>query len=165
MTKPPVNLIFSSALPQWDPIIVLYQQEMIDLTQEIISKEIVNPGPAELSLAFIDDEEMAELNHKFRGKNKPTNVLSFTSDPLSQYKNQKEFVRPHLLGDIIFSYGVICQEAEQQGKSLHHHLMHLFVHGLLHLLDYDHQTEEDAIKMEALEVLYLEKRSIPNPYE
>jgi len=101
-----------------------------------------------------DDDELADLNQRFRGKAGPTNVLSFPAPP-----------NPHgQLGDIALAYGVCAREAAQQGKSLEHHLMHLTVHGVLHLLGYDHESDGEAEAMEALERSILETLGVSDPY-
>ena len=98
-----------------------------------------------------------ELNKSYRKINSATNVLSFPSySPLKD-----EF----FLGDIIFSIETICREAKRDNKSINNHLIHLFVHGVLHLLGYDHNTLEEAKKMENLEIKILETFKIDNPYK
>lgn len=100
------------------------------------------------------DDEIAELNGRFRAKPGPTNVLSFPSP---------ESARPHL-GDIAVAYGVCAREAQDQGKRLEHHLMHLVAHGVLHLVGYDHETDAEAETMEALERRVLAGLGAPDPY-
>lgn len=114
---------------------------------------------SELSLLFTDDEHIAVLNRDWRGKDKPTNVLSFPAfemapgDPL-----------PPLLGDIVIASETVFSEAALEGKPVEYHLTHLVVHGFLHLLGYDHESEEDADEMEALERQVLARLAIPDPY-
>ena len=100
------------------------------------------------------DDELAELNLRFRGKAGPTNVLSFPSP---------ESARPHL-GDVAVAYEVCDREAREQGKRLDHHLMHLVAHGVLHLVGYDHEGESEADTMEALERRVLAALGAPDPY-
>ena len=109
-----------------------------------------------ISISFSDDEKVMELNNYFRKKKLATNVLSFPSN----YK----FNNTLFLGDIIFSIETICKEAKRDRKSIKNHLIHLFIHGVLHLLGYDHETEEEAKKMENLEVQILSNLQIDNPY-
>lgn len=112
-------------------------------------------GPeAELTILLTDDAAVQDLNARFRGKDAPTNVLSFPAP---------ETARPHL-GDIALAYGVCAREAQEQGKTLEHHLMHLTAHGVLHLLGYDHQTDAEAEAMEALERRILAGLGAPDPY-
>ena len=101
-----------------------------------------------------DDDGVKALNAQFRGKDEPTNVLSFPAPATA---------RPHL-GDIVLAYGVCAREAEAQGKPLAHHLMHLTAHGVLHLLGYDHESDADAERMEALEREILAGLGVPDPY-
>lgn len=101
-----------------------------------------------------DDQALAELNAGYRGKAGPTNVLSFPAP---------ESARPHL-GDVAVAYGVCRREADEQGKRLEHHLMHLVAHGVLHLVGYDHQSDGEAEIMEALERKVLQGLGAPDPY-
>ncbi|MFN4024603.1 MAG: rRNA maturation RNase YbeY [Hyphomonas sp.] len=108
-----------------------------------------------LAVLMSDDAALQALNRDFRGKDKPTDVLSFPSLPMD---------RP-FLGDIAVAHGVSLRDADQQGKSLADHLVHLLIHGYLHLLGFDHETEEDAAEMEALEIKALASLGIANPYQ
>jgi len=106
-----------------------------------------------LTILLADDERLRALNRAHRGKDKPTNVLSFPAAPDSDY-----------LGDIAIALGVAQQEAEAAGKPLADHAVHLAVHGLLHLLGYDHANAPEAEAMEALETEILAEIGIPDPY-
>lgn len=108
-----------------------------------------------------DDRRMRQLNRAYRGKDKPTNVLSFAA--LDAERPAPKM--PWLLGDVVLASGVIAREAKAQAKPLEHHLSHMAVHGMLHLLGYDHEDHADALIMEALEVAALAKMGIANPYE
>jgi len=111
---------------------------------------------AEVSLLFCDDARIRVLNAQFRGLDKPTNVLSFPGpEPIET---------AHVLGDIAIAYETVAREAEEQGKPLRHHLCHMIVHGFLHLLGYDHQTDEEAEAMEADEARVLQRMGIADPY-
>ncbi|MEE4014098.1 rRNA maturation RNase YbeY [Roseibium sp. FZY0029] len=112
----------------------------------------------EVSLLFTDDASIRQLNEKWRGKDKATNVLSFPgSDP------QGDVYGP-LLGDIVFGYETVAAEAADLGIEFYDHLTHLTVHGLLHLFDYDHQESEEAELMESLERAILASLGIDDPY-
>jgi len=114
----------------------------------------------ELSVVLADDAFIRELNKTYRGKNKPTNVLSFPSSiPESRILNPES-----CLGDIILALETIEREAEAQGKSFKHHATHLIVHGVLHLLGHDHENEVMAADMERKEIKILKKLGISNPY-
>lgn len=116
-------------------------------------------APAELSVCLTDDAHMARLNAQWRGKPKATNVLSFPASPPA-----KGAALPTLLGDIVLAEETVRREAELEGKLLDHHISHLAVHGLLHLLGYDHETDVDAEEMEGLERRILARLAIPDPY-
>ena len=107
-----------------------------------------------LTILLADDARLKELNSQFRGENKATNVLSFPS----------EAARDTYLGDIALAYGVTAQEARKDAKRFVDHAMHLTVHGVLHLLGFDHQTERDAGRMEPLETKILGELGIADPY-
>ena len=115
----------------------------------------------EISFVLTDDKRMRALNRTYRGKDKPTNVLSFAALDADRPKAGM----PWLLGDVILAAGVIAREAKAQRKKLDHHLSHLAVHGVLHLLGYDHEVDKEAEAMEALEVAALAGMGIANPYE
>lgn len=115
----------------------------------------------EIVLLFTDDATIAEINAEWRGKDKPTNVLSF---PAAEDMPVPEG-EPRPLGDIALAYGVIAREAAEQGKTLHAHTAHLIVHGVLHLLGYDHETDDEADEMEQLETGILKGLGISDPYE
>lgn len=112
------------------------------------------PGTA-LTVSLSDDANVAELNERFRGKPKPTNVLSFPPGPASP---------PDQLGDIVLALETVTREALEQDISQIDHVRHLVVHGVLHLIGYDHETADDAEEMEALEVKILEHLGVDNPY-
>ena len=105
-----------------------------------------------ITLKFSIDDEVKDLNHQYRGKGKPTNVLSFPNDEPP-------------LGDIIFAYETIKREAKDQKKTFRAHTLHLVVHGVLHLLGHDHMKKAEEKEMEALEIAYLKRLAIANPYE
>lgn len=116
-------------------------------------------GPAEISILLADDAAVRALNGRHRGQDKPTNVLSF---PIGDADGGAAM--PVMLGDVVLASGVVAREASVQGKPVDAHLRHLVVHGVLHLLGYDHETDPDAKSMESLEVQILEKLAVPNPY-
>ena len=118
-----------------------------------------NPIPAAVAIALIGDPAMRKLNRLYRGKDKPTNVLSFPAIQSSHARLAGEN-----LGDIALALGTIRREAKEQGKSLADHLTHLVVHGVLHLLGYDHETGRQAERMESLERKALARLGVGDPY-
>ena len=111
-----------------------------------------------ISILFTGDKQVTELNQYYRNINKPTNVLSF---PYKQINTKSKI----FLGDIVFSSQTIIEEAKRDNKNLEDHLIHLFIHGVLHLLGYEHETEDDAYIMESLEIKALNNLNIDNPYK
>ena len=117
------------------------------------------------SLLFTSDQEVHTLNREWRGRDKPTNVLSFPMLTREELLDLAPDGPPVMLGDLALAYETCAREAEEKSVPLDHHATHLIVHGLLHLAGYDHETgEEDADKMEALEIEILAKMGIADPY-
>lgn len=119
----------------------------------------------EISIKLSGNDEVRQLNADYRGKDKPTNVLSFPMvqhDLLDSLSNSDD--GEVLLGDIILAYDVCLNEAQDKAISMADHASHLLVHGVLHLLGYDHVEEADALIMEALEIKALQNLGIANPY-
>lgn len=112
---------------------------------------------AEVSVRLVSEREMANLNRCYRGREGSTNVLSFPADLPAGVDHP-------LLGDIVICPAVVNREARAQHKSLSQHWMHMLVHGCLHLLGYDHNTEVDACQMEELETEILGRYGFPCPY-
>jgi probable rRNA maturation factor len=112
----------------------------------------------EASVMLTDDAQIRELNRTWRAKDKPTNVLSFPAP------EQPGLSGPRHLGDIALAYETLVRESEEESKELAHHFAHLIVHGVLHLLGYDHEVEAEADIMEALEVKALATLGIADPY-
>ena len=116
-----------------------------------------------MSLVLADDAAVQELNKEWRDKDSPTNVLSFPA-----YDDDQPALpegAPLLLGDIILAYETCVFEAERDQISLDHHLVHLVIHGVLHLLGYDHMDETEAEEMETAEIAILAQLNIANPYK
>lgn len=114
---------------------------------------------AEITIRLVDEAESAELNWQYRHKLGPTNILSFPFEEPDDLE-----LELGLLGDLVICVPLITQEAMQQRKQILHHWAHITVHGVLHLLGYDHIDENDAEQMEALEIEILSKLNIANPY-
>ena len=114
----------------------------------------------EVSVRIVDADESRALNHEYRGKDKPTNVLSFPAGRIEGLPNDV----PVQLGDIVVCASVVGEEAIEQGKAVTDHWAHMLVHGTLHLVGYDHETDAEAAEMEALETEILMKSGLKDPY-
>ena len=119
----------------------------------------------ELSVRLTGDEEVRALNAEWRGKDKPTNVLSFPMLDPNEFQKANVAGPEMLLGDLILARGVCESEAADKKLSVEQHAAHLLVHGTLHLLGYDHHDDEQAADMETREVRALQRLGIANPYE
>jgi probable rRNA maturation factor len=115
----------------------------------------------ELGITLTDDTQQRQLNSRYRGQNGSTNVLAFRAWEPAAYASPDH---PLLLGDVVLALETVAREAEEQGKPFCSHVRHLIVHGVLHLLGYDHRGEADALAMERLETLILAKLGVPDPY-
>ena len=143
----------------WDEILINdFHEKLNQILDEIYERIDLfsNNSKTLISISFSGDKKIMELNSCFRKKKSATNVLSFTSN--STFNNTL------FLGDIIFSIETILKEAKRDNKTVENHLIHLFVHAVLHLLGYEHDTEEQAKKMENLEIKILSNLQIDNPY-
>ena len=134
----------------------LPSQEDFELWVRIALRNTMNQ--AELTIRIVDEAESQTLNSSYRGKDKPTNVLSFP------FEAPPEIDIP-LLGDLIICAPVVELEAKQQDKSLQAHWAHMVVHGCLHLLGYDHIQDAEAEEMESLETQLIESLGFNNPYK
>jgi probable rRNA maturation factor len=121
-------------------------------------------GTAALSVALMSDSGVRRLNRDFRGKDKATNVLSFPAATVAKGKGRTVRAGRLELGDVALALGVVRREAKDQGKQAADHLAHLMVHGVLHLLGYDHEDDDDAERMERLERKALAALGIADPY-
>ncbi len=113
---------------------------------------------AEVSLLLCDDARIREINRAWRGLDKPTNVLSFPAAPRAM------LAKSPAVGDIAIAHETVAREALEEGKTFRDHYMHMVVHGFLHLLGYDHETDAEAEEMEALEVSVLQQLGVADPY-
>ena len=147
------SLLWREHLPEADAISAA-------AARAALAAETTPAEPTELSIVLGNDEMLRGLNRQWRGQDKPTNVLSFpaldaTPAPLGA---------PRLLGDVVLAFETVAAEAAAQGKPLADHLRHLVVHGVLHLLGYDHEADADAQRMEASEIAILAGLGVPDPY-
>ncbi|QDF67927.1 rRNA maturation RNase YbeY [Shewanella sp. SNU WT4] len=113
---------------------------------------------AELTIRIVDEAESQSLNHDYRGKDKPTNVLSFPFEA-------PPGIELPLLGDLVICAKVVENEALTQNKALQAHWAHMVIHGCLHLLGYDHINDEEAEEMESLEIELIQSLGYPDPYK
>ena len=133
------------------------EREIVENWVLRLLQELHYEQPVQLSIRVVNEQEITQLNEKYRKKNQSTNVLSFPYEPLPG-------VNVPLLGDVVICAGVVAQQAKQQGKSAEQHWAHMVIHGLLHLLGYDHIKHADADEMETLEINILSKLGFTNPY-
>ena len=156
------NFVIESSinLSLWDEVLINHFYEKLNRVLNEIYQRIdlfSNNSKTIISISFSGDQKVKELNNCFRKKNSATNVLCFPSN--------NKFNDTIFLGDIIFSIETILKEAKRDNKSVENHLIHLFIHAVLHLLGYDHVTQNQAEKMEKLEILILTNLKIDNPYK
>jgi probable rRNA maturation factor len=158
MKTPPVKLEIdvNVAAPAWEAV-----EGLEALTRDCLRESLAASGAAlapacEISVTFCDDAAIRALNARWRGKDQPTNVLSFPTPGALDAKP--------LLGDVIVAYETVAREAAEQGKTLRDHAAHMVVHGFLHLIGYDHETAAEAEGMEALERGVAAALGFPDPY-
>jgi probable rRNA maturation factor len=169
--NPALDISFSLEAGDWEAAVTDVEQLVEAAARAAFEAaerpEILGNAPAEMSLVLADDALVQALNRDYRDKDKPTNVLSFallddlddTDDALARDEGM-----PILIGDVILAFETVQREAREQGKSIKDHLTHLVIHGVLHLLGYDHQSDPDADRMERLETSILARMGIADPY-
>jgi len=134
----------------------LLRRAIAGASTALSAKAARSTSGAELAIVLTDDSGIRELNRTWRGKDEPTNVLAFPTDPQPG--------APRFLGDIVIAYETLAREARGERKRFDHHLAHLAVHGFLHLCGYDHATNRQAATMERLETAILARLGVPDPY-
>ena len=135
----------------------------VPIVESWIESAVVAAGidvDTEVSVRVVSPEEVYALNSKYRGKDKPTNVLSFPAGKVAGLPDDM----PQLLGDIVVCAQVVRDEAREQGKAVADHWAHMLVHGTLHLIGFDHETDSEAAEMEALETRILSDQGLADPY-
>ncbi len=162
LSRPEAEIEVSVEDPRWEMAVPDLEALAVRAVEAALA---FGPGlsadPVEVSVLLTDDEAVRTLNRTWRGKDRPTNVLSF---PAAPQPLPPGLARP--LGDVVLAYDTLVRETGEQSKPLAHHLAHLLVHGTLHLLGQDHETgEAEADAMEALEIEALATLGIPNPYD
>jgi probable rRNA maturation factor len=126
-----------------------------------LAETLATEAPVIVGIVLADDAEQRLLNRTYRGKDSPTNVLSF---PLTEPGAPRPAGSPVLLGDVVLAFETMALEASEHGKPLVDHLRHLVVHGVLHLLGFDHEIDMEAATMEARETAILKGLGVPPPY-
>ncbi|MER9657782.1 rRNA maturation RNase YbeY [Mesorhizobium sp. M0152] len=154
---PPVDIDLMVEAGTWPDEAAL--SRLVDWAVAAAFAETAAQGHSELSIVFSDDAHIRTLNAGWRGKDKPTNVLSFPAFPFP-----KGGPLPPMLGDIVLAAETVAREAALEEKPLDNHISHLVIHGLLHLLGYDHETDAEAEEMESVERAALARLAIPDPY-
>jgi probable rRNA maturation factor len=160
-----INVIVDK--PCWEEAIPSCEQEIQNAALEAL-RGAQWKHPTEINILLTDEGVSQHLNQTFRKINKPTNVLSFPDlEPheVTDLFSGEISKNPVFLGDIALSFETIKREASGQGKPIGDHVIHLVVHGVLHLLGFDHENDEDAFTMESLETTILSTLNISNPYE
>ena len=148
-----IDILVQSPLWESKPEARTVLRRAIRKAASVVSKQ------GELAVVLADDSTVHALNRTWRHKDAPTNVLSFPVEGAPERHGT-----PHLLGDIVIAYETTAREARTQGKSFVDHLVHLAVHGFLHLAGYDHVEDGEAETMERLESTILAELAVPNPY-
>jgi len=165
MPKPVLEIAIDIASPEWAT--ALADAETIAERALAAAYDALDHGadarPAEVSLVLADDAMVAALNRDYRGKDGPTNVLSFPQQDADAPAGGLPGM-PDMLGDVVIAFGVTAAEAGDQGIPLADHLSHLCVHGMLHLLGFDHIDADEADRMERLETDILGGLGVPDPY-
>lgn len=152
---------------RWHNVPGTDQNALFPLATSVLGDVWPDHGDVDISVLLTDDGRIQILNRDYRGKDSPTNVLSFgvlesgTRPP----RVDKNALHPYVLGDIVMSYDTIIEQAKSAQKPIENHIAHMMVHGLLHLLGHDHENDDDATLMESLETRILAGKGISNPYE
>jgi len=156
MTEPAFDIDIGIEAEEWLALVPDLTGVVTDAAEAALAACASAPGSGELSVLLSGDGRLAELNEYWRGKSGPTNVLSFPGE--------LDGPGPALLGDIALALETVQKEADDAGVSVSDHLSHLVVHGVLHLMGYDHETDHEAEAMERLETEILHSLGIADPY-
>ena len=172
MTREKLSVDCFVSEAQWRRELPEYQTMVERVIRHLLQNEILElplNRQIEVSVTLTNDAEIQDLNSSYRDQNKPTNVLSFPTYEASELADLAQLPlpvgMPLVLGDIIMAFETTRREAELENKAFRDHFTHLLLHGCLHLLGFDHETEEEAEVMETLETQLLEELGIANPYE
>lgn len=160
-TQPALDIALRAQSRQWRALgdLASLRARAVQATDAALAVSPVQPiSGAEISLLLTDDKRIRAVNRDWRGFDKATNVLSFPAAPAER------IAQSPVLGDIVIAYETVAREADAENKSLADHFSHLVIHGLLHLLGEDHETDAQAQRMEGLEVAALARLGIADPY-
>jgi probable rRNA maturation factor len=151
----PLQIDIQTQSPLWDaqPLAAQTVREALGAAASTLST-----AGGEVSIVLTSDSAIRDLNRDWRGIDKPTNVLSFPAS------GQTAIGDARLLGDIVIAYETLERECDDENRIFLHHLAHLSVHGFLHLIGYDHQTDVQAEEMEGLESKIMTRLNLPDPY-
>lgn len=158
MLKP----VFHCETTAFAPVLALYKKLFRKVLQSAFDEIDLPANKYVCNIVLTDDAALHELNRDFRHKDKPTNVLSFPQ--IEDFDGVKKSDMPVELGDVFLAFETIRNEAKTQGKPLENHVAHLMLHGLLHLLGFDHETKKQAAEMESFETEILAQHGIADPY-
>lgn len=153
-----INIDFA----QWQGVIDASIKDIEKAVALVINHVVKDKTQFEISILFTSDDAIQKLNKDYRQKDAPTNVLSFPQ--IEKFSDIKKMQPPVMLGDIILGWKTVSWEAASQEKVLAHHIIHLIIHGLMHLLGFDHISDTEAAEMEKIEIEILRHLHIPNPY-
>jgi probable rRNA maturation factor len=166
VTEPTAAIEIGSVCAAWSRVCPA-AEELADaaarlaLARGMAAAGIAPLTPVELGVSLADDAGQQRLNREWRGVDRPTNVLAFSAwEPGAPTPPDA----PLLLGDVVLAFETVAREADEQGKPFADHLSHLVVHGVLHLMGYDHDTDAAALAMESLETAILASLGVPDPY-
>jgi probable rRNA maturation factor len=165
-SEPPPRLSLDTVVEQGDWSAIGEPALLVDCVAKALASEPsvaerLSPG-ATACVAFTSDAEVQALNRRYRAKDKPTNVLSFPAP--REAPGMPDTGDPHHLGDVVLAAETVAAEARELAIPLPHHVQHLVVHGVLHLVGYDHETDAEAEAMEALETRLLATLGVADPY-
>jgi probable rRNA maturation factor len=164
--KPVGAIEIASPCVSWKRVLpdlerLVHDTALAALIDGITATGITSTAEIELGITLTDDAHQRQLNRRYRGQDISTNVLAFRAwEPQAH----APMGVPLLLGDVVLAFETVAREADEQVKLVRDHVRHLIVHGVLHLVGYDHKREADALTMERLETSILAKLGVPDPY-
>lgn len=157
----PLDLAVGVEDERWVEVFPNAERTLTPVVEAALAAGGAPPGPIEMGIVLADDETVRQLNRDYRGKDQPTNVLSFA---LTEGEDGPATGGPVMLGDVVLAYETVMREAAEGGKRPQDHACHLVVHGVLHLLGYDHGDDAAAAEMERLEISVLAEFGLADPY-